>query len=269
MRKIFIANKKQKIDNIQKQHPFATVLDITSTSEYQGLRVLSPFYPHGNIPIPGMPNRTATCVEAVWQGLKVFESCGVDYSTFDNDTMKNIKRTVRKYGKPLGHQYEDTLLNYEDARWIIYLPTYLYVLKNVPSVQHTLERIKEKLNECDIVFLDYNTNCNLLDYTKPLSHAGLVKLYLEGKYPLLSDKEHYSASCQTAQYKSIEDVIKAIKNHPKYKQKYEQYVQSMLYFREVNWNEIIDLNGHKRDGWKKLVKEVKQVQSMNTQLSLF
>lgn len=269
MKKIFIANKKQKIDNIKKKYPFATILDITSTSEYGGLRILSPFYPHGNIPIPGMPGRTASCVEAVWQGLKVFESCGVDYSTFDNNSMKNLKRTVRKFGKPLGHQYGGTLLNYEDARWIIYLPTYLYVLENIPSVQNTLERIKDKLDECDIVFLDYNTNYNLIDYSKPLSHAGLVKLYLEGRYPTLSDKEQCCLSHQTSQDISINDIICAIKNHPDYKQEYELYVQQMLNFREVNWRDISDMNGHKRDGWKKLIKEVMKICISNMQLALF
>ena len=58
------------------------------------------------IPIPGESKTvTATCVEALWQGLKVFENCGIDLMMFRNDTMKNIKRTVRKFGKPLGHQY--------------------------------------------------------------------------------------------------------------------------------------------------------------------
>ena len=36
------------------------------------------------------------CVEAIWQGLKVFESADVDVDMFANDTMKNIKRTVRQ-----------------------------------------------------------------------------------------------------------------------------------------------------------------------------
>ena len=130
---IFIVNRKTKIENIQKKYPNALILDITSKSPYAGLRILSPFYPHGGIPVPGLPGITATCVEAIWQGLKVFESCGVDYSLFTNDTMQNIKRTVRKYGKPIGHQYGDKILNYQDARMYIYIPTYKYVLDNKDS----------------------------------------------------------------------------------------------------------------------------------------
>ena len=90
--KIYVVNKKSKLENIIKKYPNADILDITSSSKYRNLRVLSPFYPHKNIPIPGMPSRTSTCVEAVWQGLKVFENCDVDYETFLNDTMKDIKR---------------------------------------------------------------------------------------------------------------------------------------------------------------------------------
>ena len=31
--------------------------------------------------------------------------------------------------------------------------------------------------------LDYTTNCDILDPKKPLSHAFLVKAFVEGKYP--------------------------------------------------------------------------------------
>ena len=233
MMKIFVANKKSKIENIKKKYPSAFILDITSTSEYRGLRVLSPFYPHKNIPIPGMKGKTATCVEAIWQGLKVFENQDVDYATFHNDTMKNIKRSVRKYGKPLGHKFEDKLLNYKDARWQIYLPSYLYVLENIQSVRLVLDKIREKLKECDIVFLDYNTNCNIADCSKPLSHAGLVKLYLEGKYPKLEERDKYENENKAVIiYDTIESMIDAIKKHEKFSdKKHGSYIEKMKNLR--------------------------------------
>lgn len=185
---IYIENKKRKIERIEKEYPNAVILDITSTSELRYAKLLSPFYPHGNIPIPYTdPTKLrATCVEAVWQGLKVFQSVGVDFSTFRNDTMKGLKRTVRTLGLPLGHlkgAYGTELLNYFDARMLIYLPTYKYVLDNVAEVHSIVERIAEESKVKDIVFLDYNTNTDVCDISKPLSHAGLVKLYIEGKYP--------------------------------------------------------------------------------------
>lgn len=183
---IYIENRKRKIERIKEEHPDADILDITSNSETRYAKILSPFYPHGNIPIPFANELKATCVEAVWQGLKVFDSVDVDFSTFKNDTMRNLKRTVRKFGKPKGHRkgaYGKELLNYFEARMLIYLPTYKWVLDNVPEVHRVVERIKEQSKKRDIVLLDYNTNTDFRDISKPLSHAGLVKLYIEGNYP--------------------------------------------------------------------------------------
>ena len=125
-------------------------------------------------------------MEAVWQGLKVFDGADVDFNTFKNDTMHDLKRTVRKYGIPKGHRkgaYGKELLGYFEARMLIYLPTYKWVLDNVPEVHYVVERIKKQSKIQDIVLLDYNTNIDFRDVSKPLSHAGLVKLYIEGKYP--------------------------------------------------------------------------------------
>ena len=184
---IFVANKKRKLERILKDYPGSHVFDITSSAPTLQGRKLSPFYPHGNIPIPGESNgMTATCVEAIWQGLKVFDGVGIDIEMFKNDTMHNIKRTVRKFGRPLGHQfgvYSKVILNYSDARRLIYVPTYRYVLENVPDVHHLVERLAERSKTEDIVLLDYNVNPDNRDKTKPISHAELVKMYIEGRYP--------------------------------------------------------------------------------------
>ena len=85
---IYIENKKRKIENIQAQYPNADILDITSASTAHYAQILSPFYPHGGIPVPFTPGMYATCVEAIWQGLKVFQNVDVDVEMFKNDTMK-------------------------------------------------------------------------------------------------------------------------------------------------------------------------------------
>ena len=183
---IYVVNKKRKLEKVKEDFPNTTILDITSTSNMRYAQILSPFYPHMNIPIPFTEGLTATCVEAVWQGLKVFDGADVDFATFRNDTMRDLKRTVRKYGMPKGHRkgaYGKELLGYFEARMLIYLPTYKWVLDNVPEVHHVVERIKEQSKIHDIILLDYNTNIDFRDASKPLSHAGLVKLYIEGNYP--------------------------------------------------------------------------------------
>lgn len=183
---IYLANRRRKEDSIKKEFPNVVILDLTSKSPYRSGMIFSPFFPHGNIPIPFTLGETATSVEAIWQGLKVFENADVDISHFNNVNMKGLKRTSRKYGRVLGHRkglYSDTLLNYYDARVLIYLPTYKWVLENVIEVQKTLIRIKDYVQTHDLVLLDYNVNVNINDISTPLSHAGLVKLYLEGRYP--------------------------------------------------------------------------------------
>ena len=78
---IKIVSKRSKQENILKKYPNAIIADVTSQAK-DGLVKLSPFYPHGGIPVPFSDVMTATCVEAVWQGLKVFE--GADVELFDS-----------------------------------------------------------------------------------------------------------------------------------------------------------------------------------------
>jgi hypothetical protein len=201
---IVVVNKKRKIEKIQEEYPGAYILDITSSSPYKYGQLLSPFYPHGNIPIPGdSKGMTACSVEGIWQGLKVFENAGIDRNSFKNDTMVGIKRTVRKFGRPLGHQYgvySKELLSYVDAKRLIYAVAYKYVLDNVPEVKAILEKIRKQAELTDIVLLDYNINPGNRDAAKPLSHAEFVKMYLEGCYP---EPQTLSIQPQTLEYPKL------------------------------------------------------------------
>lgn len=180
---IIIESKRKKIENILKKYPDAVVADVTSQAK-DGLVRLSPFYPHGDIPVPFSEGYTAACVEGVWQGLKVFEDEDIDISMFSNDTMKNIKRTVRKHGRVLGHRkgvHGKEILGYMEAKHQIYIPTYRWMLEH--KAMDIIERLRKASETKTIVLLDYNTCCDVDDETKPLSHAYLVKAYAEGLYP--------------------------------------------------------------------------------------
>lgn len=162
-----------------KEYPDAIFIDLTSKATYPFIK-FSPFYPHGKIPVPFSEGILAKCVEGVWQGLKVFEKEDIDISKFDIDNMKGIKRSVRKFGKPKGHRKGvngEELLGYIEARKEIYLPTYRWVLSTY--CMDLLQALKEISKQKDIVFLDYTTNENPEDAKKPLSHASLVKKYIE------------------------------------------------------------------------------------------
>lgn len=51
------------------------------------------------------------------------------------------------------------------------------------KVTDIIERLRKASLMKTIVLLDYNTCCDVYSYTKPLSHAYLVKAYVEGLYP--------------------------------------------------------------------------------------
>ena len=58
---IAIESKRRKRENILKKYPDAVIADVTSQAT-DGLVRLSPFYPHGGIPVPFSDGNTAMCV---------------------------------------------------------------------------------------------------------------------------------------------------------------------------------------------------------------
>ncbi len=176
---IVVESKRKSLETLAKKYPGAVILDVTSNSTDREFVKFSPFYPHYGIPVPGMPAITAACVEGVWQGLKTFVGEGVSYETLRNGTMKNIKRTVRTHGECLGHKYGDKTLGYVEARKLIYVPTYNWVLQN--KLSPLVNRLKDLSSRGTVVLLDYETNGDVEDAGKPLSHASLIKAFIEAQ----------------------------------------------------------------------------------------
>lgn len=170
---IVIKNKRCKRENILKEYPDAIIFDVTSKG---AMKQLSPFYPHGHIPVPGMDDTFSASVEGIWQGLKVFKGEGIDTACFTNKTMQDLKRTCRTHGVCLGHMYNGELLSYIDARKKIYIPSYYYMLEHYCA--KSIETIKKLSSERTVVLLDYDTNEDIEDESKPMSHAGLIKRYI-------------------------------------------------------------------------------------------
>ena len=176
---LIIKSRHLPPESLQKRYGYAVIIDVTSRAPEPWVR-FSPFYPHGKIPVPFSPGEFSMSVEGIWQGLKVFETTDIDPSKLLISNMKSIKRSERKYGKVLGHRAGlkgDQLLSYGEARRKIYLPSYQWVLEN--CVQDLLNELKCLSAKETIVLLDYETNCDLDNLSRPLSHAGLLKLYIE------------------------------------------------------------------------------------------
>ena len=185
-KKPLLPGKKDKngkpIVSLKEKYPDAMIIDVTSKAQDEFVK-LSPFYPIGGIPVP-FTDDVALSVEGIWQGLKVFEDDDVDPSLFSKRDMKNLKRTVRKYGRCLGHRkgvHGEELLGYIEARKQIYLPCYKWVLEN--KVQKLVAAIRIISKNKPVVLLDYNTNADVNNPKSALSHASLIKAYIEGNYP--------------------------------------------------------------------------------------
>jgi hypothetical protein len=120
-------------------------------------------------------------VEGIWQGLKVFEKADVDPATLQIATMKGIKRTVRTFGKVLGHRAGltgDRRLPYAEARRAIYVPTYRWVLEHKLGTEVAALLELGRSNRT-VLLLDYETNCDVEDLSRTLSHASLVAQFLD------------------------------------------------------------------------------------------
>lgn len=159
------------------------VVDLTSKGPEPWVR-FSPFYPHGDIPVPGSPGVVTASVEGMWQGLKVFETAGVDLAKLEVTSMKGLKRTVRRFGSCRGHAFgpQGGLLGYREARFALYLPAYRWVLEN--RLQDELAALRSRSEATTVVVLDYEVNADPEDLRRPLSHAAMVVRYLEGRWPV-------------------------------------------------------------------------------------
>ena len=180
---VVIESRRAKPETVARRWPGAVVADVTSKGPQPWVR-FSPFFPHGGIPIPGAAGRTAASVEGLWQGLKVFEKEDVDPAKWAITDMRNIKRAGRSRGAVRGHRFGPDggeLLGYRDARFRIYLPAYRWVLEN--RLAREVERLAALASAGSLVLLDYETNADVNDLSRPLSHAALVRHALEGTWP--------------------------------------------------------------------------------------
>ena len=205
----------------KRQHDEAegwTVVDVTSGSADIKGRFFSPFYPHGDIPVPflrspdvagELPHYYSRSVEGVWQGLKMFTKQkveGVDVTKFQFDWITSaneldIKRPKgsKKKAADLGathfggyvdgfEDYKAALtdpndqgiirLDYKAAREKIYLPTYEANLRTNLKPL-LLHLIKQaKLEDGGKLILLDYFDNPYIDQNKPLSHAQLLKNFI-------------------------------------------------------------------------------------------
>ncbi|HIX56244.1 MAG TPA: hypothetical protein H9850_02075 [Candidatus Anaerobiospirillum pullistercoris] len=191
---IFIANRRRQPKSLQEEFGDIPVFDVTFAGGDPLFSTLSPMYPHGDLPVPySGKTLTANSLEAIWQGLKVFEHEGarLDAASLGKSGDKNIKRpSTAKRGRVLGHQqglYTDRpLLSLIDARSFIYAPLYRWQLQR--HCQDALAQLNKALAQSDIVLLEAGNESNICDIFVPMVHSELLRLFLLGQYPECGEK---------------------------------------------------------------------------------
>ena len=179
MANMIIISKRAKKAQKTAQDNGWLLVDVSSTSKDPTFAKFSPVYPHGRIPVPGMADAESQTVEGVWQGLKVFEK--------ENCCIKNGKSSIKraaneKRGALLGHRFGigkemNDLIGCVEARRKIYIPTYLYMMEEY--MQNEIGLLRGLLAEGQkIAFIDNETNGNIEDISKPLSHASIISEFL-------------------------------------------------------------------------------------------
>lgn len=157
----------------------AEVYDVSSRAAVP-YRYLSPFYPHGGIPVPGMPGRCADSVEGVWQGLKIING-RIDESYFVG---RGRKRRAPKGGVG-GHKHGERRLDYIQARQLIYVPLYRWMVYNVYRATEVAIRLLRKGLDARVWLHDVDQNSDITDPRKPLAHASVLVFILNENLRIL------------------------------------------------------------------------------------
>ncbi|GAA4027336.1 hypothetical protein GCM10022409_09140 [Hymenobacter glaciei] len=176
---VYVENRRTSRSTLLSRYDNPTIIDTTSQATMP-YRKLSPFYPHGNIPIPFSQGYYAVSVEGIWQGLKVFVNSDIDQSKFAVSNMRGIKRTSKANGQIIGHRKGvegKAILDYVTAKKEIYIPCYTWVIEQY--LQDEMASLSKIAANSSLILLDYNTGSDPFDLTKPVSHATLCKNHLE------------------------------------------------------------------------------------------
>lgn len=161
---IIIINTKTNLS----QYPNAILIDMTTIDEKNAFSKLSPYYPHGEIPIPNTHNLCLNSVNEVWQKLCV--------KSQDNLSRLEYKNLKFRKGLKINEYW-----TYTEARREIFIPLYCWMLEN--KAFKIIEFLRKQLLTTTIVIVDKSINCNIDNIEEPLSCAFLLKAYIKGTEP--------------------------------------------------------------------------------------
>lgn len=155
---------------LRNQVPKGSVLiDVSSYADYPYC-TLSPFWPHGGVPVPGMPGIVSDSVEGIWQGLKLING-HIATRYFNGQGHK-------RGGKPRGHQFGTRLLNIVEARDKIYRVAYEWMLNHRADQELLHQFIAQAFSNMPQFFHDVSNNSRIGDPDEGWAHADVLVQYL-------------------------------------------------------------------------------------------
>lgn len=155
-----------QIDTISNKFNYSNsvVIDLTTRDVTYIYAKLSPYYPHGNIPIPNTPKEVFRSVNEVWQKLCI------------KDSKSEPRKLKIKKGLHINEYW-----SYAEARKKILIPLYSWMLEN--NAWDIINDLRELSKNSTVTIIDKSVNCNIDNINEPLSFAFLLKAYIEGTHP--------------------------------------------------------------------------------------
>ncbi|MEU7360196.1 MULTISPECIES: DUF6939 family protein [Streptomyces] len=147
---------------------------------------MNPFHhdPALRLPVPGLPADVRACsVESVWQALKIVDGA-TDLGMLTGPPSKRPPESERGPGYDYGattFSYGGRPIGLVAARYLIYLPVYLYALEHVVPEEVTRE-IGDALSAGrDVVFYDWDSNLDIEDTRDSFSHSAVLAAWFGGR----------------------------------------------------------------------------------------
>jgi hypothetical protein len=164
---------------------------------------LNPFHfrPGWRIPVPGT-GQLACSVESVWQGLKLVNGA-TDLAMLRRPPTKRPpeqERTADFDYRASVFRFGSRTIDLVSARYLIYLPTYLYLLDRlVPDI--VLREITDALERGrDVHFYDWDANFDIEDPGTSFSHSAVLAAWFGGRLePLLERRDRWLAGAGAGQ----------------------------------------------------------------------
>ncbi|MGF1430807.1 DUF6939 family protein [Kitasatospora sp. LaBMicrA B282] len=145
---------------------------------------MNPFHfdPAWRIPVPGSDHRSCS-MESVWQAQKLVDGC-TDPTLFERPPVKRPPDDQRGAGfdyRASAFRYDDRVLDLVSARYLVYLPAYLYLLEHLvpePVVQEITGALAAGR---EVVFYDWDENHDIEESGSSFSHSAILAAWFGGR----------------------------------------------------------------------------------------